>query len=236
MADFGYQAAGTMRAREQAQAAGATAFLWGVYRWMALGLFVTGAAAYWVVGSPAALELVLGNRLVFFGLIIAEFAIVLAFTPIAKRASSTTAAAMFLVYSLLTGLTLSVVLLRYTQDSVAQAFFVTAGAFAGLSVYGATTKRDLSPIGRFMLMGLIGLIIASVVNIFLRSEAIHWVSTYAGVLIFAGLTAAHTQSLRDVYLAEGGRGNLALRGALILYLDFINLFLMLLRIFGSERR
>lgn len=224
-----------LRGREQSQAAAAAAFLWGVYRWMSVGLAVTGMVAYGVASSPAAQAAIFGNPLVFWGLLIAQLGLVFAFTPVAIRVPASTAAAMFIGYAALTGATLSAIFLRYSQASIAQAFFVTAGAFAGLSFYGATTKRDLSPIGRFLFMGLLGLILASVVNLFLRNEAVYWVSTYAGVLIFAGLTAYQTQRLRDLYLTEGGAGNLALRGALLLYLDFINLFLMLLRLFGGRR-
>lgn len=224
------------RNRELGQSAAASAFLFSVYRWMALGLAVTGVTAWYVAQSQAAVELIFGNRLTFFGLIIAQLALVVAFTPVAVRASAGAAAAMFLAYSALTGVTFSSIFLRYTQASVAQVFFVSAGAFAGLAFVGATTKRDLSAVGRFMMMGLIGLIIASVVNFWLQSPAVYWVSTYAGVLIFAGLTAYDTQRLRDMYLTEGAGGNLALRGALVMYLDFVNLFLMLLRLFGNERR
>ncbi len=237
MSNFqGFQQASGFRARESAQHAAATAFMWGVYRWMALGLAITGLSALWVASSPAAVNFIFGNPMVFYGMLIGELVLVFAFTPVAVRASTGTAAAMFVAYSALTGLTLSSIFLRYTEGSIAQTFFVTAGSFAGLAIYGTTTKRDLTAVGRFMFIGLIGLIIASLVNIFLKSPAIYWVSTYAGVLIFAGLTAYETQRLRQMYLAEGGGGNLALRGALIMYLDFINLFLMLLRIFGNERR
>jgi FtsH-binding integral membrane protein len=202
---------------------------------MSAGLALTGLTAMLVASSPAALELVVGNKITFYGLLIAELVMVLAFTPVAMRASSAVAALMFLAYSALNGLTLSVLFLAYTQASIAQVFFVTAGAFAGLSFYGAVTKRDLAPVGRFMFMGLIGVLIASVVNIWLAQPAIYWVTTYAGVLIFAGLTAWDTQKLKLMYVERGDAGNLALRGALVLYLDFINLFLFLLRIFGQRR-
>jgi FtsH-binding integral membrane protein len=224
------------RGREVGQSAAASAFMFSVYRWMSLGLAVTGVTAWYVAQSAAAVQLIFGNRWAFYGLLIAQLALVVAFTPVAVRASSAAAAAMFLAYSALTGVTFSFIFLRYTQASVAQTFFVTAGSFAGLAFFGATTKRDLSAVGRFMMIGLFGFIIASLVNLWLQSPAIYWVSTYAGVLIFAGLTAYETQRLRDMYLTEGGGGNLALRGALVMYLDFVNLFLMLLRLFGNERR
>jgi uncharacterized protein len=213
----------------------AAEFLWTTYRWMSAGLGVTGLVAMLVAGSPAAIGWITGSKLTFFGLLIAELAMVVAFTPVAMRASSAVAALMFLAYSALNGLTLSVVFLAYTQASIAQVFFVTAGAFAGLSLYGAVTKRDLAPVGRFMFMGLIGVLIASVVNIWLAQPAIYWITSYAGVLIFAGLTAWDTQKLKAMYAERGDAGNLALRGALILYLDFVNLFLFMLRIFGQRR-
>ncbi len=224
---------GTARAATKTSAA--TDFMWGVYRWMAMGLSVTGFVALLVAESPQALEFVFGNRAVFWGLVIAQLGMVFAFQSVAVRASTAVAGAMFLAYSAVTGVTFASIFLIYTQSSIAQVFFVTAGAFGGLSAYGAMTKRDLSGMGRFLFMGLIGFIIASVVNIWLASPAIYWVSTYAGVLIFAGLTAYETQKLREMYAVSGGAGNLALRGALVLYLDFINLFLMLLRLFGSRR-
>jgi uncharacterized protein len=221
--------------RPEAHAQAATDFMWGVYRWMALGLLVTGLVAMWVAGSEQALSVVFGNRAVFWGLLIAQLGVVFAFNAVATRAGAAVTAAMFMGYAALTGVTFSSIFVAYTSQSIAQVFFVTSGAFAGLSVFGTVTKRDLSGVGRFMFMGLIGLVIASVVNIWLASPAVYWVSTYAGVLIFAGLTAYETQKLRQIYSTSGGAGNLALRGALILYLDFINLFLMLLRLFGSRR-
>lgn len=212
-----------------------SAFLWGVYRWMTVGLAVTGLVALVTVSSPAMLDFIFGNRIVFYGLLIGELAMVMTFSAMAQRVSGATAALMFIGYAALNGLTFASIFLAYTQASIAQVFFVTAGAFAALSFYGSVTRRDLSPIGRFMFMGLIGLIIASVVNIFWANPALYWVSTYAGVLIFAGLTAYDTQKLKALYAEHGASGNLALQGALVLYLDFINLFLMMLRLFGSRR-
>lgn len=219
---------------ERGRQSAATSFLWSTYRWMAVGLALTGLVAALVASSPGLAQAVLGTPL-FWGLIIAELVLVVAFSAKAATVSPGTAAAMFLGYAALNGVTFAFIFFAYTQASIATAFFVTAGAFAGLSIYGSTTKRDLSAMGQFMVMGLIGFIIASVVNLFLRSEAIYWISTYAGVLIFAGLTAYDTQRLRALYAHQGEAGNLALRGALILYLDFINLFLLLLRIFGGRR-
>lgn len=216
-------------------AAETSAFFAKTYRWMAVGLALTGLVAYSVANSPAALELVVYNRGLFYGLLFAELGLVFAFSSVAHRVSSFAAAAMFVTYAILNGLTFSVIFLMYTQTSVAQLFFVTAGAFAGLSFVGATTKRDLAPIGRFMIMGLIGLVIASIVNIFVQSGALQFVMSCVGVLVFAGLTAYDTQKLKELYAARGEAGNLALRGALTLYLDFINLFLFLLRLFGTRR-
>ncbi len=223
------------RLNTNAQSAAVAAFMGTVYRYMAAGLGVTAVTAYYVASTPAILEVVLGNSIVFYGLLIAQLVMVVAFSKIAQSATTAVAAAAFLGYAALTGLTFSVIFIVYTASSIAQTFFITAGAFAALSLYGSITKRDLSAMGRFMFVGLIGLIIASVANIFLASPAIYWISTYAGVLIFAGLTAYENQKLRAMFTERGAGGNLALQGALVFYLDFINLFLMLLRIFGGRR-
>jgi len=199
--------------------------LWVTYRWMTLGLALTGVVALAVAHSPAALEALVGNRILFFGLLIGQVGLVVAFSSAALRVSTTAAALMFFGYAALTGVTFSTLFLVYTAASIASTFFVTAGAFAGLSVFGATTHRDLSAVGRFALFALIGLILASVANMFLRSSGLEWLLTFAGVLLFAGLTAESAPN-----------ANLPLVGALTLYLDFINMFLFLLRIFGSRRR
>lgn len=201
---------------------------------MSVGLGITGLVAWLVSASPGVAELVVGNRLVFFGLLFAQLALVFTFSRVAVRASTPVAAAMFFLYAALTGLTFSVLFLVYTSSSIASTFLVTSGAFAGLSVFGAVTKRDLSGVGRFAIFALIGLIIASVVNIFLASSALLWITTCAGIVIFAALTAYDTQKIKALYAAGIG-GNLALRGALMLYLDFINMFLFLLRIAGRRR-
>jgi hypothetical protein len=209
--------------------------LWVTYRWMSVGLGITGLVAWLVSQSPEALSVVVGNRVVFYVLLFAQLGLVFAYSSVAARATTAVAATMFFVYAAITGLTFSVIFLLYTSSSIASTFLVTAGTFAGISVFGAVTKRDLSGIGRFALFALIGLIIASVVNIFLHSAALMWLTTFAGILIFAGLTAYDTQKLKAMYAAGAG-GNLALRGALILYLDFINMFLFLLRLFGQRNR
>ena len=211
-----------------------TDLLWVTYRWMSAGLAVTGLVAWLVSQSPAALEIVVGNRLVFYGLLFAQLLLVLAFGSVAARASTAATAAMFFTYAAVTGVTFSVIFLVYTSSSIATTFLVTGGAFAGLSIFGAITKRDLSGVGRFAVFALIGLIIASVVNFFLASSALMWLTTYAGIVIFAALTAYDTQKLKALYAAGAG-ANLPLLGALTLYLDFINMFLLLLRIFGRRR-
>lgn len=212
-----------------------TDFLSRTYAWMAAGLGLTGVIAWFTAHSPQMVNAVLMNRGVFFVLVLAQLGLVVAFSAAAHRASTMAAAAMFLAYSALTGLTFSAIFLVYTTASIAQTFFVTAGTFGALSVFGVVTKRDLSGVGRFMMFGLFGLIIASIVNIFLASSAVYWISTYAGILIFAGLTAYDTQKLTQIYVHAGEGGNLALRGALTLYLDFVNMFLYLLRLFGNRR-
>jgi len=218
-----------------AQGESANDILWITYRWMSVGLGITGLVAWLVSQSPAALDLFVGNRIVFYGLLFAQLGLVFSFSSVASRASTAVVAAMFLTYAALTGLTFSIIFLLYTSSSIASTFLVTGGTFAGLSVFGAVTKRDLSGVGRFATFALIGLIIASVVNIFLHSAPLMWLTTFAGVAIFAALTAYDTQKLKAMYAAGAG-GNLALRGALTLYLDFINMFLFLLRIFGQRNR
>jgi FtsH-binding integral membrane protein len=208
--------------------------LWVTYRWMSVGLGITGLVAWLVSQSPAALEAVVGNRIVFYGLLIAQIGIVIAFTPVAARANAVVTGAMFFTYAALTGLTFSVLFLLYTSSSIASTFLVTSGAFAGLSVFGAVTHRDLSGVGRFAMFALIGLILACVANFFLASSALMWITTFAGVAIFAALTAYDTQKLLALYAAGAG-GNLALRGALMLYLDFVNMFLFMLRLFGRRK-
>jgi FtsH-binding integral membrane protein len=215
-------------------------FLGRVYRTMALGLGVTGLVAMLVASSPAALEFLIMNRGVMFLLIIAQLVTVFAFTGLLSRISAGAAAAMFFGYAALTGVTFSTIFLVYTHGSIAGTFFVTAGAFAGLSAYGYVTKRRLDGLGSFLFMGLVGLVLASIVNIFLGSPAIYWLTTFMGVIVFSGLAAYDTAKLKQLAAASdvsGDRGRkLALQGALMLYLDFINLFLLLLRLFGDRRR
>jgi hypothetical protein len=206
-----------------------------VYRWMAAGLVVTAGVAWSVAGSPAARQAIFGNRLVFWGLIIAQFGIVIALSAAVNKLSAAAAGALFLGYSALTGVTMSAILLVYTGTSVASAFAVTAGTFLAMSIYGTVTKRDLTSWSTFLFMGLIGIVIASLVNIFTKSNMVSWVISAAAVVVFTGLTAYDTQRLRRMAVAGAGVAALPVNGALALYLDFINLFLSFLNLFGGRR-
>jgi len=214
-------------------------FIRRVYNWMGLGLAATAVVALYTASNPQLLGMIFGNSLVFFGLILAELGLVIWLSAAISRLHYSTASLMFFVYSALNGLTMSVIFLAYTRASITSTFFVTAGTFGAMSFYGYTTKRDLSSWGSFLFMGLIGIILASVVNIFLQSPMMYWLVTYAGILVFVGLTAYDTNKLKEMALAgfadAEAEGKSAVMGALALYLDFINLFLMLLRIFGSRR-
>ncbi len=214
-------------------------FMVRVYSWMTSGLVVTGAVAYTVSSTPALAQAILGNPLIVIVLVIAQLGLVFWLASRVMQMSATQATTVFTLYAALTGLTFSAVFLAYTAASITSTFLVTAGTFAAMSFYGYTTRRDLTSWGSFLFMGLIGIIIASVVNIFLQSSMIYWVVTYAGVLIFVGLTAYDTQKIKEMNILgnEGTEEDTkeAIRGALSLYLDFINLFLMLLRIMGTRR-
>jgi uncharacterized protein len=228
-----YAGRGSLAARSESSVSDA---LWVTYRWMTLGLATTGAVALGVAHSPALVEALLQNRVLFYGLLFAQLGLVMAFSSMAVRVSTAAAAAMFFAYAALTGVTFSTLFLVYTASSIAGTFFVTAGAFAGLSVFGAATKRDLSAVGRFGLFAIIGVILASLVNMLLRSSGLDWLITVVGVLLFAALTAYDTQRLKELFRSNGSVANLPLVGALTLYLDFINMFLFLLRILGDRRR
>ena len=209
-----------------------------VYAWMTAGLLVTAAVASFVFNSTALSSLIFGNPLIFFGLFIVEIIAVVGLSAGINRLSPAAAMAIFMGYAALNGLTLSAIVLAYTQASIASTFFVTAGTFGAMSVYGYTTKRDLTSVGNIAILALIGLLIASIVNIFLHSAALYWVITYAGVVIFVALTARDTQKIKQLATQvndERSAGRIAVLGALILYLDFINLFIFLLRIFGVRR-
>jgi len=215
------------------------AFMVKVYNWMAMGLALTGIIAWAIAGSPELLKMIYQTQGIFFGLIIAELALVIAFSWAINRISATVAMLMFLAYAAINGVTISFIFLLYTQESITSTFFICAATFGGMSAFGYFTKRDLSGMGHFMMMGLFGLIIASVVNMFMNSEMLYWLTTYMGVLIFVGLTAWDTQKIKAFAFSasEGSQehSKAAIMGALILYLDFINLFLYMLRIFGRRR-
>ena len=215
-------------------------FIRSVYNWMAIGLALTGFVALYVASNPTLLNLVFRNQILFFGLIIGELALVFWISARIQRMQASTATALFVLYSVLNGVTLSFIFIIYTRASIATTFFVCAATFVACSIYGWTTKRDLTSLGGFLMMGLIGIIIASLVNIFIRSSAMHMIISYIGVLVFVGLTAYDTQNLKAMAVsqpADVGAGVIrkgAILGALKLYLDFINLFLMLLRILGNR--
>jgi hypothetical protein len=214
-------------------------FMTKVYGWMSAALIVTALTAMWVANSLALTELIIGNRLIFFGLIIGEVLLVGYLSSFVQRLSADMATLIFVGYALLNGLTLSVLFLAYTSASIGFTFLITAGTFAGMSIYGYFTKRDLTSIGNLLFMALIGLVLATVVNWFLRSEMVYWITTYAGIVIFVGLTAYDTQKIKEMNII-GNEGTdedrkEAIIGALTLYLDFINLFIYLLRIFGDRK-
>jgi len=213
-----------------------SAFLWKVYAWMAIGLGITAVVAFTVAGSPDMLRVLMGNRLVFFGLMIAELGLVFYLSARVDRLAPNTAAGLFALYSGLNGVTLSVVLLAYTGESVTTTFVVTAGMFGALALFGSTTKRSLAGVGQFLMMGLVGIILASIVGLFWRSDALQFLISVVGVIVFTGLTAWDAQRLKQmaVTLPAGQMGSYAIVGALSLYLDFVNLFLMLLRLTGRR--
>jgi len=204
---------------------------------MAVGLGLTAIVAFAVAGSPDLLRVLVGNRLVFFALVIAELGLVFFLSARADRLAPGTAAGLFALYSALNGVTLSVILLAYTGESVTMTFVVTAGMFGALALFGSTTKRSLAGAGQFFMMGLIGLILASIIGMFWHNDALQFLISVVGVIVFTGLTAWDAQRLKQMALAlpEGQAGAYAVVGALSLYLNFINLFLMLLRFTGSRR-
>lgn len=210
-----------------------------VYTWMALALVITGVTAYGVATTPAVIEAIVMNRMLFWGLVIAEFGLVWGVTGMLNRLSLTTATLMFIAYSVINGALLSVIFLVYTMDSIGTVFFITAATFGVMALIGYTTKTDLSKMGSLLFMALIGLIIATVVNMFVHSSGLQMVISYVGVLIFVGLTAYDTQKIKQMLImsdsADESAQKLALVGALSLYLDFVNLFIYLLRILGNRK-
>lgn len=214
-----------------------TEFLRKVYGWMFVGLALTAAVAYGVLGSPALLEPLLTNRLLLLGLFAGQIGLVFYLSARVERLAPRTAATLFVIYSALTGLTLSVILLAYTGASVATTFVVTAGMFAALAAFGTTTTRSLAGAGQFFMMGLVGLVLASIVGIFWNNDALQFLISVVGVIVFTGLTAWDAQRLKQMaFTVPADRlGAQAVVGALALYLDFINLFLFLLRFLGGRR-
>ena len=216
------------------------ACLTGVYWWMTFALVVSGLTAYMVGTSQELARIFVKNPGVFLVLAIVEIVMVIGITAGINKLSAATATALFILYAAINGLTLSVIFLAYTLGSIAVTFAVTAGTFGVMAVVGTVTKKDLTSFGNLMLMALFGLIIASIVNFFWTNETLYWICTYAGVLIFVGLTAYDAQKIKQMYINAGTDNpettrKIAVLGALSLYLDFINLLLYLLRIFGRRR-
>ncbi len=213
-------------------------FLLNVYNWMAMGLALTGVVAYGIANSSF-VNVILSNPIIYFGLFIAQLGVVMGLTFAINKIPSGVAIGAFFLYAALTGLTFSVLFLVYTGGSIASTFFICASMFLGISIFGYVTKMDLSKFGTYLFMALIGIIVASVVNIFLKSSTLNWIISYVGVIIFVGLTAYDTQRIKqmsqtaDMDSESGKKG--AVMGALTLYLDFINMFLFLLRILGNRK-
>ena len=229
----------TSRERELSMSEAFPILMRKVYVWMTLALVITGITAFGVANSPGVLSVVYGNQIVFWGLIIAELALVFAISGAINRLSLTTATLLFVLYSFINGVVLSSIFLIYTATSIASVFFITAGTFAVMAFIGYTTKTDLTSMGKILLMALIGMIIASLVNVFfVKSTGFDLIISYLGVLIFVGLTAYDSQKIKQMLQMAPDAGEasqkLALVGALSLYLDFINLFIYLLRILGKR--
>ena len=210
-----------------------------VYVWMALALLITGVTAFGVASSPTLLTTIYTSRGLMWGLIIAEFVLVFAISGAINRLSLSTATLLFIIYSVLNGAMLSSIFIIYDPMVIAKVFFITAGTFGAMAFYGYSTKRDLTSLGKILFMALLGLVIATIVNVFLKSSGFDYILSYIGVAIFTGLTAWDSQKIKQMlqtqYDMSEGAQKLALLGALTLYLDFINLFLYLLKIFGNNR-
>ncbi len=228
----------TTREQELSMSAAFPILMRKVYVWMTLALVITGVTAYGVATSPGLMMAIATNKLLFWGLIIAEFGLVVAISAAINKLSLMTATLLFVLYSVINGATLSFIFAIYTMSSIASVFFITAGTFAAMAVIGYTTKKDLTSMGKILFMALIGIIIATIVNIFLKSTGLQMIVSYLGVLIFVGLTAYDSQKIKQMLLmapdAGAGAQKIALLGALSLYLDFVNLFIYLLRIFGRR--
>jgi hypothetical protein len=212
-------------------------FLRAVYGWMCAGLAITAVTGWMIASSPALVTAIATNRLLFWLLMGAQLGIVFALSARVDKMAASTAAMLFVVYSALTGVTISFVLLAYTGESVTRTFLVTAGMFGGLAFYGTVTRRSLQGFGQFLFMGLIGVVLASVVGIFWQNDGLQFVISFIGVIVFTGLAAYDAQRLKAMAMTSpsGATGSYAIVGALALYLDFINLFLFLLRFLGNRR-
>lgn len=215
-------------------------YMRNVYLWMTAGLAITAVVAYWMAGTPAIRNVILGNTIAMILLIVAQFGLVIALSAAIHKMSAPVATGLFILYSALTGAMISGIFIVYPIASIGTCFICTAGTFLAMSIYGTVTKRDLTSLGSFLFMGLIGIIIAMIVNIFVKSTMMSFIISCLGVLIFTGLTAYDTQKLRNFGAAAPLDDALAMRrgailGALTLYLDFINIFLMMLRLFGGSR-
>jgi uncharacterized protein len=214
-------------------------FMLRVYGWMTAGLLITAATAFFMMGSPTLWMAIVGNPILFFGLVIGELVLVVVLSGAVGRMSPMLAGWLFMGYAVLNGITLSIIFLVYAQESIAITFGITACTFGIMTLFGLTTQRDLTKMGSLLIMALFGMILATIVNLFLGSSIIFWITTYVMILIFIGLIAYDTQKLKNMSLAVSGDGGTmqkaSILGALALYLDFINLFLLLLRIFGRRR-
>lgn len=225
--------------REQEIADEQNRFIIKVFGWMSLALIITGFISMWTASNPALVEIIIGNQIVFIGLLVLQFILVAILVSVVKKISAQLATLIFILYAVLNGVTLSAIFIVFTKESLATTFFITAGTFGVMSLYGYFTKSDLTKHEGLMFMGLIGLIIASIVNLIFHNEMLYWITTYVGVLVFVGLIAYDTQKLKKMNVVgnEGTETDKkeAIMGALSLYLDFINLFLYLLRIFGKRK-
>lgn len=210
-----------------------------VYVWMTLALLITGITAYYVAHNETLLTAIVTNQILFWGLVIAELGLVIGLSAAISKLSLTVATLMFVVYSVINGATMSFIFLVYTYSSITNVFLITAGTFAAMALFGYFTKADLSSLGKILMMALVGIIIATIVNIFTKSTGLAMILNYLGVLVFVGLTAYDSQKIKMMLIQASDAGEaaqkVALLGAMSLYLDFINLFLYLLRIFGGKR-
>lgn len=226
------------RERELAMSAAFPVLMRKVYVWMSLALVITGITAFYVASSPGLLQAIYTNNILLWGMIIGELALVIGLSAAINKLSLPVATLMFVLYSVLNGALFSSIFVIYTMSSIGHVFFITAGTFAAMAVLGYVTKTDLTSMGKYLLMALIGIIIATIANIFFKSEGLTTIVSYLGVLVFVGLTAYDSQKIKKMLMEAPDAGETAqkyaLLGALTLYLDFINLFIYLLRIFGKR--